>query len=399
MASELLFHKILILDGEQRSTLAAVRSLGAKGIRVIVGSISGKSLAGRSRYCYREIRYRNPFDHTQEFCLDLLNAVEKESIDWLLPMTDASMDAVLEHRRWFEKKVHIPCESNRKYHQASDKNYLTKLALSLGISVPFSHFFSHADDIQSWREEIPFPVVLKPSASIVSINGRRYKTSVKIVDNRQELLEVVNDDVAFQRPFMLQEKVPGHGAGLFALCQNGEAVAVFTHRRLREKPPWGGVSVLCESAAPDPAMKASALALLKALSWNGVAMVEFKYDPNTGKHYLMEINARFWGSLQLAIDAGIDFPYLLLQIYNGAEIKENIEPKFARMRWLLGDLDSCYLTIKRSDKQIPSLKKSHIIFEFFNEFTKGSKFQNLRWNDPGPFLFECLLYIKQLIGG
>ena len=48
--------------------------------------------------------------------------------------------------------------------------------------------------------------------------------------------------------------------------------------------------------------------LLDELNWHGVAMVEFKVTED-GTPYLMEINTRFWGSLQLAIDAGVDFPY------------------------------------------------------------------------------------------
>src|SRR5678815_1154177 len=86
----------------------------------------------------------------------------------------------------------------------------------------------------------------------------------------------------------------------------------FAHRRIREKPPSGGVSVLSESVAADPETVRKSLALLSALDWNGTAMVEYKQDRVTGQRYLMEINGRFWGSLQLAIDAGVDFPALLV---------------------------------------------------------------------------------------
>ena len=44
----------------------------------------------------------------------------------------------------------------------------------------------------------------------------------------------------------------------------------------------------------------------------GVAMVEYRYDPASRRYVFMEINGRFWGSLQLAIDAGVDFPALLV---------------------------------------------------------------------------------------
>jgi predicted ATP-grasp superfamily ATP-dependent carboligase len=57
--------------------------------------------------------------------------------------------------------------------------------------------------------------------------------------------------------------------------------------------------------------------LLGQFDWQGVAMVEFKVEANTGTPYLLEVNGRFWGSLQLAIDAGVDFPALLVDAATG----------------------------------------------------------------------------------
>ena len=98
-------------------------------------------------------------------------------------------------------------------------------------------------------------------------------------------------------------------------------IAWFAHRRIREKPPSGGVSVLCESVAVDPMLKEYAERLLRAAEYRGVAMVEFRIGTD-GRPYLMEVNARFWGSLQLAIDCGVDFPWLYYQMLMG----EKVEP-------------------------------------------------------------------------
>ena len=74
-------------------------------------------------------------------------------------------------------------------------------------------------------------------------------------------------------------------------------------------------------------------------------MVEYKVTP-AGAPYLMEINARFWGSLQLAVSCGVDFPYLLAQSMLGREPSHHggyVEGR--RCRWLLGDLDHLYLRL------------------------------------------------------
>src|SRR5690606_34522562 len=88
-------------------------------------------------------------------------------------------------------------------------------------------------------------------------------------------------DAAFY-PLMLQERISGPGIGYFACYDHGRLVASFAHRRLREKPPSGGVSVLRESVAVDQQALMYGSKLLERLAWHGVAMVEFKQDTRDG---------------------------------------------------------------------------------------------------------------------
>src|SRR5439155_393437 len=80
-------------------------------------------------------------------------------------------------------------------------------------------------------------------------------------------------------PVLLQRRVRGPGEGLFLLRWNGRVLAAFAHRRLREKPPAGGVSVYRESIAAPPELVAAGTRLLEVLDWRGVAMVERWRDP------------------------------------------------------------------------------------------------------------------------
>jgi predicted ATP-grasp superfamily ATP-dependent carboligase len=83
---------------------------------------------------------------------------------------------------------------------------------------------------------------------------------------------------------------------------------MFQHRRLREKPATGGISVYCESMAVTPQLGDYATRLLRDMNWEGPAMVEFKWDSSNQRATLIEVNGRFWGSLPLALHAGVDFP-------------------------------------------------------------------------------------------
>jgi hypothetical protein len=76
------------------------------------------------------------------------------------------------------------------------------------------------------------------------------------------------------------------------------------------------------------------------LGFEGVAMVEYKVETASGTPYLMEINGRFWGSLQLAVDAGVDFPRLLAESALGADTGPVPAYKVGvRSRWWWGDVD------------------------------------------------------------
>src|SRR5262244_1944024 len=113
----------------------------------------------------------------------------------------------------------------------------------------------------------------------------------------------------------------GEGRGAFLFVWNGELKAAFCHRRLREKPPWGGVSVLRDSVPYDAQVVNDSFRLLQTLGWDrGAAMVEYKRDSRDGRLKLMEINGRFWGSLQLAIDAGMDIPAMAYQAVHGQDV-------------------------------------------------------------------------------
>src|SRR5262245_22099908 len=157
------------------------------------------------------------------------------------------------------------------------------------------------------------------------------------VAGQQELLSTVKENPELhQQPFLMQELIRGTGAGVFTLYHEGRPVVFFGHRRLREKPPSGGVSVLSESCIPDVRMVEGSRKILDYVGWDGVAMVEFKISED-GVPYLMEVNARFWGSLQLAVDAGVDFPYMLFQSAMGETPSHSGGHRVGiRERWLLG---------------------------------------------------------------
>src|SRR5437764_61831 len=209
---------------------------------------------------------------------------------------------------------------------------------------------------------------------MISSNGSWIATSVRYARSVEELKAIAARYEYFSRhPFMIQEYISGQAEGVFVLCDHGKPIVFFAHRRLRERPPTGGVSVLSESIEPNPEAQRIARTILEHVGWHGVAMVEFKVSAE-GTPYLMEVNGRFWGSLQLAIDAGADFPWLLYQSAIGTDL-DKVKPYSTgvKCRWLLGDLVSLWkvLISNGSGPHPLPFGKVQSILQFLNFFEES----------------------------
>jgi len=122
-------------------------------------------------------------------------------------------------------------------------------------------------------------------------------------------------------------------------------------------------------------------------------MVEFKQDNRDGSLRLMEINGRFWGSLQLAIDAGVDFPSLAADLAVGARPTPVENYRIGvRTRWFWGDVDAMIALLLRSPARL-NLPPSHpgrwrTLAEFLRFWQAGTRYEVARAEDIRPWLLE-----------
>ena len=322
----------------------------------------------------------------------MLKIISEVDISVLLPMTDLTVPVVLEYKRKFENLgIKVPFASKEKVDLLSDKSNLCEIARDIDIPFPGTRYIG-ASEACEISETIKYPVVLKPFRSKIEDGLEVHFGKVKIVHSADELRSVVCKNPVFEKfKFLLQEYIKGEGQGFFALYNKGEMIASFSHKRIREKPPWGGVSVLSESQKTPDSISRIGKKLLDHAGWHGVAMVEFKVSED-GTPFLMEVNARFWGSLQLAIDSGVNFPVILCN-EELPEPRKMEEPPFksVRLRWLLGDLDRLFIVMKSERYKIKEKLKN--IFEFL--FTIGRS-EIYRFDDMNPFFLELKNYAAHI---
>lgn len=391
---------ILVTDGEERSTLAAVRSLGRVGHRVYVCSMSGRSIAGASRYAAAERSVSPPLTNPAAFAADVRALVSEWGIDVLLPMTEQTLNAVFARPDLFADTC-IAGATADQFRAVSDKQRVLEAAASCGLGVPAQIVVNDPGDIAALHAtDMPFPVVVKPARSVAQVDGGQRRLGVTHCADTESLRRALAALPAAAYPLLVQQRIVGPGIGIFLLIWDGELVATFAHRRLREKPPAGGVSVYRESVAADPALLERSRQLLECFDWRGVAMIEFKVDAATGTPFIMEINGRFWGSLQLAIDAGVDFPALLMARLGGDRVYGPAQYELGvRSRWEWGSVDYVLARLRRSDAEL-SLPpggpgRLRALLTGLIPWQPGDRLEVLRLSDPAPFLRETLQYFRR----
>jgi predicted ATP-grasp superfamily ATP-dependent carboligase len=390
--------EVLVPDGEQRAALAVVRSLGRAGYRPYVCSTSGRSLAGSSRYAAGEASVPDPLRDPAGFAEALAELVRRRHAGVVLPSTDAALLALLPARERLAGAA-LPFVDEDRFRRICDKAVVLSTAPDVGIRVPRQCVAADRRACLAAAEGgLAYPLVLKPARSVAETAGKRVRLSVRHALDQEALRSALDTLPEAAYPLLLQERIVGPGVGVFILLWNGEVKAAFSHRRIREKPPSGGVSVYRESIPLDPELLARSHALLERFGWNGVAMIEYKLDERTGAPYLMEINGRFWGSLQLAVDAGVDFPALLAGLALGRDPAPVTTYRVGvRSRWWWGDVDHLLARLRRSTADLALPPESPGRWRAVADFLTvraADRNEILRLDDPRPILRETAQWLR-----
>jgi predicted ATP-grasp superfamily ATP-dependent carboligase len=333
--------RVIVLDGNENQAVAATRSLASAGYQVTVGASESWSKAGWSRHAHRTFVYPSPREDADAFIQGLVSELMEHGPAVVLPMTERTTIPISSARlRIEEAGGRLVLPAHDVLMRVFDKSRMTDLAASLGVAVPRTWAVEASDDAETLARELPFPVVLKPRASEErSSTGGTVATGAPLyARSAREFHSALSSLRERCNSVLVQEYVIGSGAGYFALMRHGGLRGEFAHRRLRDVRPTGSGSALRESVAPSPAMRDASLALLRAVKWHGVAMVEFRIRSD-GTPVFLEVNGRFWNSLALAIHAGVNFPLGVARLaeFGDIEMLPAGRPG-VRCRWFLGDL-------------------------------------------------------------
>jgi predicted ATP-grasp superfamily ATP-dependent carboligase len=377
-----------------------VRSLGRAGHPVLVASDRRRPLAAWSRYCRSGFRLAG--ETPQAFAALRAWAVTQR-VRIVFPLTErACLLCNLERDAWKAAGMTLGCAPQEMLLQAFDKVRTLEAARACGVDAPPTRFPASLEEARQAASELGFPCVVKARFSNAwDGTGFLADPGPGYAKDMAELTGAVQARRQGAQWPIIQGFVPGQGKGVFALCDRGQAVAWFAHERLRDVRPSGSGSSLRRSAPLDPRLLAPAARLLNALQWHGPAMVEFRDD---GVHppYLIEMNGRFWGSLQLAVSAGADFPQWWAGILQGRPVERRTGyATGVTLRWVWGDVKRFLYILAGAPPGYPGRYPTILqgVRELLGRQPPGTHSETWQPEDRWPAVGEWVQGIGDLLGG
>lgn len=318
---------VAILGSSTKSAVYVSRQLKKSGAKVSI--IDWNDLPTRySRFVDRYEILSDPGKDIAVFMQQLEDCLRRNKVQVLLPIHDGALEICFQHYGQLSAICKVIGVNNAAAHQyAHDKGALLELAASIGIHVPKSWRIEQVADLDK-LDGLKYPCIVKAASSAVIRKGRLHNFKVRVAKNAQELADYVREHVATV-PLLVQEKLSGFGIGYNVLAKNGRIINIYLHRRINEER---GVSSYRETIPPDSYDLTKVVEeLIRRIGWNGVAMLEFKVQD--GVPHLLEMNGRFWGSIQLGISAGMNFPQqLLAQEVKGEAVTPGQQYRLVRVR-------------------------------------------------------------------
>jgi predicted ATP-grasp superfamily ATP-dependent carboligase len=385
----------IVLGVDTPIGLTVVRELGRHEVPVVAIGRSAGAIGGMSRFAKR--MFIRPTDRSMA---DWLPEIIRETgASALFAISEGDLLALAELPPVING-CRILTPRLPQLDIVLDKSQTMEVAKRTGLLTPDSWQPLATDDISKHVADLAYPVVLKwsdPPRIMADLEAAGIPfEKVEYAATALELLAALRRYEPLGHYPLVQSYCRGHGVGQMLLMQGGNAILRFQHQRLREYPASGGVSTLCASIPIEEhsAQMEKSEALLRAIGWEGTAMVEYRFDPNTGSYWLMEINGRFWGSLPLASQCGAEFAW---EQYRSAVLRKTSAASSSysqrHARYLIPDTRRLFEQL-----QAPNVNKADEIFNYIADFfDPGTGYYVWSWRDPGPLLTDAKNIVRRLL--
>ena len=326
--------RIVITDAEERAVLGASRGLASAGYRVCAVARFRPAATHWSRSCAERVLLPDPRDSVPAFVegLEQLLATGRYSV--LLPGSDASLQAISDHRDRLEPFTKVGLPPQDVVRSCLDKLALLRAAEAAGLSSPESRSCATRSEAADAAAELGYPVVLKPVSSFARSGGGLRQQGVVVVEDAKALARVVP---AYVPPFLVQRFEHASFLSCTGVIADRRLLALTTSRVPRLWPPVAGMHTFSETVPVPDGLADRARRLLNMLGWQGIFQFQM-LESDDGRFSVIDLNPRVFASVTLDARAGAN----LAAVWCDWLLGGRPEPVFARpgfrYRWEEGEL-------------------------------------------------------------
>jgi hypothetical protein len=295
-------------SGQSRGTVSTVRALAADGWEPTVTVSGTLSLAAASRFCAGRLKV--PFAGEPGYTEAVREEYDKGGYAALIPTSDVALVA-----------LEFPVR------HLMDKTSCATRAVAAGMAVPPSRTFGSTGELVEARNELQYPVVIKPAL-------KRYAATR--VDSPARLAAALKEE----GPVIVQPFLSDRLRAVVGLMWEGELRAAVHLDYMRVWPMPCGTTASAVTVAPDAATEAGLVKLLA--DYNGIFHAEFAGD------YLLDLNPRVHGTLPLALGAGVNLPASYCRLATGGDVQTMRGEPGKFFRWMEGDYRSLLQNVRES---------------------------------------------------
>ncbi len=267
--------KVFIYEANSLQALAISKFIKKYSNYIVVGGIEESVRFNRKNY--------------DAIIIDKFDNIDKEEYDYLLPMGAGSSFEIINKFQSLNYENSI-C-FNKDNLIVFDKQKMLRIANNLNIPIP-----------ETWYEKeniSTFPVFYKESFE----NGGGIRGVAK------NLTDVPSSDNLLFQEYI--DTPSTYGVGF--LAKDGVILTYTVHRELISYPISGGSAVVIEKFE-DRRLLDYTEQLLKKLKYNGWGLAEYKYCDKRDDFVFMEINGKFWASIEFMLRNNPKFLFYLLGI-------------------------------------------------------------------------------------
>ena len=314
---------VAVVIGGYVNGLGVVRALGSRGVRTAVITTKPYDLAHRSRW----VAMRRSVPDLHERPDGLVEVLEHNAAEWagwtLLPTNDEALAAIGQHRESLASSYRIAAPSAEAIRYLLDKRLMMEAAQAVGVDTP--HVYGPAEKTTAAREDLRFPVVVKPL--VAPRFAARFRSKVGVAQDRGELDRWIADMGQAQILGLVLDLVPGPDSAIYPYCayidRKGAPVAGRQVRKLRQTPAGFGDARVAEVIDEHARMREATVEIARRIGLRGMVIAEFKRDPRDGRLRLFDVNGRSVVYNGLLRRAGLDLAGLAWSDHMGEAPRSN----------------------------------------------------------------------------